>query len=390
MQEQLRKQGEAQRGQQQARGVAEGMFAQARPAPPPDLKEISPMVAAMSRTEAQAALEAQRESFRDYERLRTEEFQSSVDAIKDPNMKMLGKSFQAQLAGDTAGAQKYLDLATKGFAAKKGPVNTLTGWINKLTTGTPEERETAQGEIKKYMEVQLALLKDRGMSFGMGRLYQYTDDDGVLGPKGATVMLNGFDLQDTMRGTGGHFTQTGSINPTILLGTQQLVGKNKGIFDELEKDMGVWDNESDRMAFARVMRANPGAAAMDESSLGVYLDQNLKGQLSPQGQRYLRNILIASEVLGTSRRLTGQTSTGMTTQLIVAMLPSETTPSSAYGRASLKALRNYLDGLVEAPILGQVTKKGIADAAKPMTDEEIGSLVDEVLGTGKKKAAGKP
>ena len=384
MQQELTKQGQAQQGAQRGRELAENMFASAQPAPPPDLKEIAPMVAAMSRSEAQAALEQQKEQSRFEIQRRNQEFASSVKAIKDPRLRKIGEAYQYQIEHpeDPDGARKLMDQAHQGYLASKEPTQTMNYWIHQLVTGTPEEKAIAKTEIDKSVGLQMAMLQNRGMAFGMGRLYQYTDDDGVMGPKGATVVLNGFQLDEQMRASGGHFTLVGPISPNIMLGVQQLLGKNKGIFDSLRQDMGVWDNATDRAIFAKVMRANPEVAGMDVTTLGVWLDQNLTGQLSTQGQRYMRNLLIGAEVLGTSRRLTGQPATGITTQLILAMLPGEKTPGKQYGLASLDALTNYLDGLTGASILGQATKLDLQKKAKAgakLSDKDIQDAIRQAI-----------
>jgi hypothetical protein len=333
------------------------------------------------------------------ERMR-EEHQDVANKLKNPTDQQIAKGYlkmeeadRLRRQGDEKGAQDaeseaqgFLDRAHKGAMAKKGATNTLTTWIAQAVTGTDAEKKTAEAEIKKYDDIQSALLSKRGLAFGMGRIMQYTDDDGVTGQPGGTVVMNGFQLMDLQKGTGGHFTMTGPINPNTELALQQVIRTSLPSLQALEADLPAYDNAKDRAIIARVMRANPEIKAMDETSLGVWLDQNLTKELSPTGQKLVQHLAVASESLGRVRTLSGQTSTGMNTQLILGMLPDERTPDSKYGAAKIKNLYNFIDGITQVPLLGgertKKLKKG--GAAKP---GDVDQILDDLLPPAKAKAA---
>lgn len=381
-------------GSQEAGKLAQGMFKQARPETP-DPAKILP---ALTHADAQLQLEQLRQVHRvELESMR-EQHQDVAGKLKNPVDQQIAKGYlkmeeadRLRKEGDEKGAQaaeadaqKMLDRAHQGSLAKKSRAETLTNWINQSITGSPKEKETAEAEIKKYESIQDALLSKRGLAFGMGRMMQYTDDDGVLGQPGGTAVLNGFQLMDLQKGTGGHFTMIGNINPNTELAMQQVIRTSLPALQALESDLPAYDNANDRAIIARVLRANPEVRNMDETSLGVWIDQNLTKQLSPKGQSLMQHIAIASESLGRVRTLSGQTSTGMNTQLILGMLPDERTPNSEYGKAKIQNLYNFINGITQVPLLGGERTKKLKGGGKAT---DVDTILDDLLPPDKAKAA---
>lgn len=384
------------KGQQEAGNLAQGMFKQARP----EQADPSKLLPALTHADASIQMENLRQAHRvELEQLR-EGHQDVANKLKNPIDQQIAKSYlkmeeaeRLRKQGDEKGAQAaeadaqaQLDRAHKGAMSKRGLTNTLTNWIGQSITGTPEEKKVAEAEIKKYEGIQEALLSKRGLAFGMGRMMQYTDDDGVLGQPGGTAVLNGFQLMDLQKGSGGHFTMVGNINPNIELATQQVIRTSLPALKALEGDLKAYDNAGDRAIIARVMKANPEARQFDETTLGVWLDQTLSKQLSPTGQRLMQHLAVAAESLGRVRTLSGQTSTGMNTQLILGMLPDERTPDSKYGKAKIDNLYNFIDGITQVPLLGGERTKKLKPGAtgKPA---DVDTILDDLLPPAKAKAA---
>src|SRR6267142_2006508 len=349
--------------EQEASATAKQFAGQAQqdPAQQAEMAKLLPSLVA-----SQGANVREREKELHAERMQglKQDFMKDIQAIKDPVDKAIARGMALQSEGNLTEAQKNFDMAHKGASAKstKAPSMSMPALVDRsLHDPDPAERKKADETVKALWGEQEKQLQMRGTAFGMGRPMQFTDDNGVFGEAGSPVVLNGLQMQQAAKG-GNHFTLIGPLNPQTMLATQQVVRQYQPVLGKLSEDLDAYDNAKDRAIISRVMRANPEAKAMDESTLGIFLDQNLKGQLSPKGQALTQDIATAAEVLGRIRTLNGQTSTGMNTQLILSLLPGEDTPNKAYGQKKIENLYNLINGLVQAPLLGGARNVGKAKA----------------------------
>jgi glycosyl hydrolase family 20 len=372
MAEEVKKQGEAQHGQQQASELAKTMFQGARQ------ERIDPTKALPSLISSEGADLRQRERLlHDQWKVEQKEaFDTNLDKLKSKDMKLwvVGKGIQASLDGDEEAANKFFAQASKAYSVsqKPAPMNLNTA-INDAVNATDIAKKTAALKwIDEYQKIQGDILSKRGLSFGMGRLYNWYNSE-----TGESVAMNGFQAQEAMKG-GEKWIMSTPISPQLLLPAQQIIRSmnvpdpttNKSLRDDLVDDMKVFDNSSDRTIISRVLRENPSVYSQDVSTLGTWLDQNLTSQLSPEGQKLVRDVKMYAEVFNRTAAITGQTRTEMNTMMLLALLPNERTPSKEYGKKQLDASFNYLDSMVQAPLLGgaklkSATPKAAAPEEKP-------------------------
>jgi hypothetical protein len=373
MAEQVKQQGEAQHKQQEASTLAQTMFKGARP-DPAQRAEIDKLLPSMVSASGADIRQQERQIFQDEQRRQREKFAASIDSIKDPIVKQVAKGIQASQDGDEEASKKYFDLASKGAAAKKvpGPMN-LNKAIDDVVNATdPEAKKRAQGFLDKYVQIQTGLVTNRGLAFGMGRIMNYYNAE-----TGETAPMNGFQVQAAIK-NGESWLMTAPLSQDKILSMQQIVRSmnmpapqtGKSLRQELMSDMKAFDNASDRAIISRVLRENPAAYSQTESTLGVWLDQNLTDQLSSGGKKLVQDIKLYAEVFNRARTVTGQSTSEMNTMLLLGLLPNERTPNSEYGKQQLEKSFNYIDGMVEAPILGGGKFGGgkaapRSDAAKP-------------------------
>src|SRR3989449_1274450 len=305
MAEDAKKKEEEQKKQAEAGSLAETMFKGARH------EQLDPSKVIPSLLSATGADIRQQERllFQDHERQMREKFQSSIDSIKDPIMKSIAKAIAASQDGDTEEANKQFELAQKGSMAKKAPASmNLNKAIDDVANATdPDAKKRAQGFLDKYISVQTGLLTNRGIAFGMGRLFNFYNQD-----TGETRPMNGFQVQAALK-NGESWNMTAPIPVQLELSMQQLVRSmnmpsaqsGKSLRDELTSDMKAFDNAGDRAIISRVLRENPGAYSQTETTIGVWLDQNLTAQLSPGGQKLVQDIKQYAEVFNRLRTMTG-------------------------------------------------------------------------------------
>jgi len=370
MAEEVKKQGEAQHGQAQSKELAETMFKGARP------EQVDPskaLPALISSTGADIR-SREREYFQDYERQMKERFASSVDSIKDPRIRTVARGIEAIQSGDEETANKFFAQAKKAYevSQKPGSMN-LNKAINDAVNSTdPKDKAAGLKFLEKYQEIQTDILTKRGLAFGMGRLYNWYNAE-----TGEPAPMNGFQAQEALR-RGESWIMSTPVSPQLLLPAQQIISSmnvpdpNTGtsLRDDLISDMKAFDNADDRAIVSRVLRENPSVYAQDPNTLGIWLDQNLTGKLSEGGQKLVRDVKLYAEVFNRSAAITGQTRTEMNTMMLLALLPNERTPNSNYGMRQLMASFNYLDSMVQAPLLGGGKFRGGKSSPKPAAKAE--------------------
>ena len=297
-----------------------------------------------------------------------QDFAKSIDAIKDPLSKAIARGLQLSESGQGEEAKKYFDMAHKAAEAKssRGPQLTMPALIyQSINDPDPEKRKAAKDAVDTTWKEQEKQLTMRGAAFGMSRISQYVNEE-----SGETQPLNGFQVQDRIK-AGEKWQMVGNIPPDTVLAMQQVARTYQPAITAVESHLKAFDNEKDRAIIARVKAANPNIRGMDESSLGTWIDQNLMDKLSEDGKLLMQDTKVMAEVMGRLRKLTGQSSSEMNTALLLGLLPDERTPNATYGKQQLEKVRNYIDGMVQAPILGggsfaNPNKKG---AASPKADK---------------------
>jgi hypothetical protein len=363
--------------EQQASTMASRFAGQAQ-ADPTQQAEVGKMLPSMVAATGADVREREKELHAVHLQEMKQDFAKSVDSIKNPGDKAFARGMQLSGEGNQVEAQKYFDSAKKYFDTKKGPgIMNLNKAISDATRpdATPEDKKKAKDWISEYQQMQSSLVSARGVAFGMGRLYNWENPD-----TGETKAMNGFQVQEAQK-SGETWIMTTPVSVQLLLPAQQIVrsmndpapGTKTSLRDDLISDMKAFDNASDRAIISRVLRENPSVYAQDSNTLGVWLDQNLTDRLSSEGQKLVRDVKLYAEVFNRTAAITGQTRTEMNTMMLLALLPNERTPNSKYGMQQLQGSFNYLDGMVQAPILGGGRLAGRKAAPKsdtPKPDEK--------------------
>ena len=335
-------------GQQEAGKLADTMFKGAR-TDPSQRAEVDKMLPSLVTSASADIRQREREAFTDYERQQKQNFTASIDNVKDPVAKANMKAFAAMQDGNTEEANKFLDQAHQMATAKstRGAQLTVPALVNQsVNDPDPEKRKQATAALDKIWGEQEKQLAMRGASFGMSRPAQYVNSE-----TGETDILNGFQVQNRIK-AGEHWQMVGNIPPDTVLAMQQVARTYIPSIEAVDSHLKAFDNAEDRAIISRLKTANPNIRGMDESSLGTWIDQNLMGKLSSDGQLLMQDIKVLAEVLGRLRKLTGQSSSEMNTALLLGIMPDERTPNMTYGKQQLAKVRNYIDGMVQAPILG--------------------------------------
>ena len=350
----------------QASGMAERFAGQARP-DQGQQQEVAKMLPAMVAATGADIREREKELHAEHMQTMKQDFTKSIDSIKDPVSKSIARGIQLQQEGNLTEAQKYFDMAHKGAEAKsaRGQQMTLPALIYRsINDPDPEARAAAKKAVDATWAEQEKQLSMRGLAFGMGRIAQYVNEE-----TGETQPLNGFQVQDRIK-NGESWQMVGNIPPDTVLAMQQVARTYQPGITAVESHLKAFDNGSDRAIIARIKAANPNLRGMDESTLGTWIDQNLTAQLSDDGKQLVQDIKVLAEVMGRLRKLTGQSSSEMNTSLLLGLLPDERTPNATYGRQQLEKVRNYIDGMVQAPILGGGRFAGSSKPATPAKSDE--------------------
>ena len=349
----------------EASGMAE-KFAGLAGRSPQQEAEIAKMVPSLVQSQGADLRQQERLFMQDYERQQKENFAKSIDSIKDPVAKTVAKGIQAQQDGDQESADKYFAQAHKAAEAKssRSAQRTLPALIyDSINDPDPEKRAAAKKAVDATWAEQEKQLLMRGESFGMSRIAQYVNEE-----TGEAQPLNGFQVQNRIK-AGEHWMMVGNIPPDTVLAMQQVVRSYQPAIQNVSAHLKAFDNAKDRDIIARIKAANPNLRGMDESTLGTWVDQNLTGKLSPDGQALVQDIKVMAEVMGRLRRLTGQSSSEMNTSLLLGLLPDERTPNAKYGQQQLEKVKNYIDGMVQAPLLGGGRFSGAATPKKADTSK---------------------
>lgn len=352
--------------EQEASGMAKQFAGQARPdqAQQAEITKVLPSMIAASGANLR---EREKEVHQEHMQQMKNEFAEKIQGIKDPIDKAIARGIALSQDGNTTEAQKYFDMAHKGAEAKqtKGPVMSENALVyQSVNDPDPEKRKAAQAALDKLWGEREKQLLMRGTSFGMSRPAQYVNSE-----TGETDILNGFQVQQRIK-AGEKWQMIGNIPPDIELAMQQVVRSEAPAMASFESHLKAFDNSEDRALISRVLRTNPSARGMDESTLGNWIDQNLTDKLSPDGKALMQDIKVYAEVMGRLRKLTGQTSSEMNTELLLGLLPSEKTPNATYAKQQLERVKNYIDGMVQAPLLGGGKFTGTPKKAAPKADKK--------------------
>ena len=239
-------------------------------------------------------------------------------------------------SGDLAG---YADTQKEITSlAKAGKPQNPTYW-NRVAAAQQGDPDAA-AQLKMDLDKQMALVKQRGMAFGQGRLFalQNTWEDGVPG------VMTGFEVLQA-RNQGRNITIGGPLDAKTRIAYQQLYAEAGPALAAVESNLKAFDNPSDKAIFARVL-ANAGtpAAGEEESWFRNWSAQLLKSDsgLSADGRQVVPNIARLGETMGRFRGIAGLPATDSSMAVTMLLVPGPTTPDSSYARMQTNILRSMI------------------------------------------------
>lgn len=264
--------------------------------------------------------------------------------------------------GDTAGYAETLKEIRQQSQAAKPQSPTMWNRIAAAQQGDPD----AIAQMKMYNDQQMALLKQRGLAFGQGRLFtlQNTWEDGVPG------VMTGFEVLQAKK-EGRNVTIGGPLSAQIRIAYQQLNAEATPALSGVMKYVGAFDNTSDRAIFAKAMA---GAGTPEYGNEAVWIQnvigQALRGGLSEDGRHLAVNLARLGETMGRFRSVAGLQATDSAMSLTMALLPGPATPDSAYAKMQLTNLSQMIQQASNIPAMRNQGATGPPPGSKivPLAD----------------------
>ena len=276
--------------------------------------------------------------------------QIGADAKEDTQNqvnKMLGEAAEALKNGDVKGYQEKLKAAGQMAQAAK-PVavkNNEAEWIARLTHD-PNDKEAA-ANLKMLQDRREELMEKRGLSMGKGRLYQlrnYYDKS-----TGETVSLTGFQYMDNPN----QYMPVGGLSQDKIVAVQQLQSEAAPAIKQMGDSLGAFDNATDRLLFAKIMKGAGAPTAGDEHTwFNNVVNQVSTSNLSQKGKDLMISEARMAETLGRMRGVLGLQATDSAMAITLGLMSGYNTPDSKYARKQLSTIDDMINKAVDVPALG--------------------------------------
>lgn len=226
----------------------------------------------------------------------------------------------------------------------------------------------AQAILDTKQKMDESLAKARGMGFGQGRaLYQFQM---VYDPEtGETYPLSNMDMAKALQ-QGKNLIQTGRLPQDKVIAIQQLQSEATPALKNFESAVKAFDNPTDKLIFARVMKGSGEANRGDEATwLGNVFNQAAKEDLSPEGKKIATQYgPRLAETMGRLRSTLGLQATDSAMGLTLRLIPGGSTPDSETAKGQLKQIREMIDQATGIPAFhgkkGGGTANTVDDLAK--------------------------
>lgn len=254
---------------------------------------------------------------------------------------------RAQTSGDPVAVQTArtnLENFNKSNAAGKSGAPTYWKLRMAALHGDPDAVEA----LKQDDAMQEARLRARGLAFGQGRLYQMRT---YVNAQGQEEDMTGFEYE-RRKASGEPLTPSGRLSSNTITAYQRFRNEAYPALSGVEKDLGSFDNPTDRAIFAKIMKsAGTPEHGQEFPWMQNILRQALAEGLSDQGRDLTINLNRLAETMGTLRASLALPSTEQSMLLTLGLLPGPGTPDARYARSQLSNLRSIIDQASNVPIM---------------------------------------
>lgn len=275
--------------------------------------------------------------------------------------------FRLMNEGKTEEAEAVLKKISAVRTAEKGKAPTGSSLLASIRqsidpSASPEDRALAKKSVDEYQKLQTNVQMARGKGYAMYRaMYQlntYLDQN-----SGEQVVMSNFDAVSHIK-NGESLIQVGHLSAQQVAAAQKFVSESVPAIKEVRLYLKAYDNEGDKLVFARVMdELGPPPAGEEVSWVGNVLDQALMhSELSPEARKLIPRLIRLKETVGSLRQSLGAPATDSSMALMLALIPGPSTPDAAYARDLIDQFEQNARNSVAVPILkpavGGMTRKG--------------------------------
>lgn len=231
----------------------------------------------------------------------------------------------------------------------KPQAQNLLSTISSALQGDPQ----AQKVMKTWEDLQTRIrMSYRGMQLV-----------NLVGPGGQMMTLPLTEAYNRIS-NGDQLTMVGTAPFTEASNVQLVAAESYPAIDNVEKNIGAFDNAGDRAIFARLFSDNPA------TTVGNLLNSELRNQLSPQGQQLAVGLGRLLETMGRVRTLMRLPQTDQAQSLSMNLVPAGQTPSADYAKQQLDQIRTMVDNALSVPLY-QPFKPGTAAPAGTVRFEDL-------------------
>lgn len=255
-----------------------------------------------------------------------------------------------------AATKDRLDKLTQASQKPGAP----TYW--KLRVAALTGDKDAQAAIDADEKMQEARLRARGEAYGQGRMWNMRT---YVNGQGQDEDLTGWEYE-RRKAAGETLTPTGRLSANTITAYQRFRSEAYPALSGVEKDLGAFDNTTDKAIFAKIMKgAGQPEHGQEFPWMQNILRQALAEGLSEQGRDLTINLNRLAETMGTLRASLALPSTEQSMLLTLALLPGGTTPDAPYARKQLASLRSIIDQASNVPIMQGASPQGKGSGGPP-------------------------
>jgi hypothetical protein len=294
---------------------------------------------------------------------------------------MMGQYVKGGQAAETAATSREDVAQTKGqFDLQKaaitaqGKAPTEIQLIGKALQGDTQ----AKAQLDMLQQRRMALVQERNKGLAQRPLYQLQK---VLDPEtGQTKFATGASILEAQQ-QGKNLIPAGALSQKEIISVQQLQSEASPAIKGVRDNLAAFDNGSDRTILARLIKTAGAPTYGEEASwLGNVVNQGLKENLSPEGQKELQSLGRLAETMGRLRSTLGLPATDQSMAVTLSLLPGGSTPNSKFAGGQVDQLEQMIKQAVSIPAFGGAGGGAPKPKAGGGTTSKVDSLVNKYAG----------
>jgi len=249
--------------------------------------------------------------------------------------------------GDKEAASKEFQIATAGAQSRKSSTPSMMDVIHKANAGDA----SAQKDLGTWVKMREDIADEYGKGRAMYNMGSYADKDGHIIP------LSNLDAVQRIR-NGELLIPAGKLSAQQITMVQRMQKEATPAMQEVNKYIGSYDNNEDRLIFAEILK-NAGAppAGQEAGWMHGVLTQALSRKLSPDGKLLTVRLRRLADTMGTVRSALGLPATEQAMSLTLSMIPGPGVPDSKFARDVMDQLNQTVTNALEVPALRGVTRQ---------------------------------